>query len=85
MGTTKTLKMGLVCEPMSLSIQRNGQTTFGSNSRVGERIYHAKAHSHRVHEARRHRAVARRADKEPSGGFAKVAVSSNTSAPSTSS
>jgi hypothetical protein len=33
---------------MPLSIQRNGQTTFGLISRVGEGTCHAKAHSHPV-------------------------------------
>src|SRR5215210_7893372 len=52
-GTTKTLKMGLVGEPMSRSIQRNGRTTFGLNSRVGEGTCHANAHALPVHDARR--------------------------------
>src|SRR5215207_8271337 len=74
-GTTKTLKMGLVCEPMSRSIQRNGRTPFGLNSRVGEGTCHAKAHAHPIHDVRRCRAVARGPDEDPSGGFAKGAVS----------
>src|SRR5918997_833685 len=72
-GTTKTLKMGLVCEPMSRSNQRNSRTTFGLNSRVGEGTCHAKAYAHPVHDARRCRAVARGPDEDPSGGFAKGA------------
>ena len=83
--TSKTLKMGLVCEPMSRSIQRNGRTPFGLNSHIGEGTCHAKAHAHPVHDARRCRAVARGPDEDPSGGFTKGAVSSNISAPSTSS